>query len=156
MKLFPMTLALAALALGGCAADRTDDQAEAQRLMQTSRDWSKAAATGDMDRVLAFFADDAVLISDGRPPVRGREALRAYLAESAGIPGFRISWEPLEARVSGDMGYMIERTRVTMDGPSGQPVTQELQAVTVWRKQPDGTCGWRSGSPGRPSCATSR
>ena len=77
MKLLPMTLALAALALGGCAADRTDDQAEAQRLMQTSRDWSKAAATGDMDRVLAFFADDTAEINT---LVTGRMAIPALIS----------------------------------------------------------------------------
>ena len=110
--------------------------------MQTSRDWAKVAATGDMDKVLTYFADDAVMISAGRPPVRGREALRAFLAETSNIPGFRIRWEPLEAKVSGDMGYMLERTEMTMNGPDGRPVTQHLQAVTIWRKQGDGS--WKN------------
>ena len=118
------------------------DEAEADRLMQTSRLWSKAAASGDMDAVLTYFADDAVMMSEGQPPVRGRQAIRDYLAASSKIPGFRIEWEPQEAKVSGDLGYLIERTRVTMTGPQGTPVTQNLQALTVWRKQADGT--WKN------------
>ena len=110
--------------------------------MQTSRDWSKAAAANDPDAVLAYFADDAVMISDSQAPVRGKAAIRDYLAQTAKIPGFRIEWEPLEAKVSGDMGYLIERTRLTMNGPEGTPVTQQLQAVTVWRKQDDGS--WKN------------
>ena len=71
------------------------------------------------------------------------------------IPGFRIEWEPQEAKVSGDMGYLIEKTRVTTTGPQGTPVTQQLQALTVWRKQADGS--WKnvvdmsaSAAPPRP------
>ena len=123
--------------------------------MQTSREWSKAAATGNMDAVLAYFGEDAVMISEGQPPVRGKQAIRDYLAATSKIPGFRIEWEPQEAQVSGDLGYLIERTRVTMNGPQGTPVTQNLQALTVWRKQSDGS--WKnvvdmtaSAAPPRP------
>ena len=136
------TAAACALALVGCAPEKGSDAAEAERLMQTSREWSKVAASGDMDKVLVYFADDAVMISAGRPPVRGRDALRSFLSETSKIPGFRISWEPLEAEVSGDIGYMLERTQMTMTGPDGAPVTQQLQAVTIWRKQPDGS--WKN------------
>jgi ketosteroid isomerase-like protein len=60
------------------------------------------------------------------------------------VPGFAISWEPLEARISdgGDMGYLIERTTLTMNGPDGKPVTQHFRAVTIWKKQADGS--WKN------------
>jgi ketosteroid isomerase-like protein len=80
----------------------------------------------------------------GEASLRGKQAIRAYLERSARVPGFRISWEPLEAKIaaSGDMGYLIERTQVTMNDPSGQPVTQTMKALTVWRKQSDGS--WKN------------
>ncbi len=116
--------------------------ASRDQLMQASRDWSRAAEAGDMDKVASYFADDAVLISAGEQPVRGKQAIRAYLAEASKIPGFKIRWEPVEGEVSGNMGYLLERTHMTMDGPQGTPVTQTLQAVTVWRKMPDGS--WKN------------
>lgn len=138
------TVALACLlaALAGCGSAPGDDRREAERLMQTSRDWAKVASSGDVDAVVNYFAEDAVLISSDQAPVRGRAALRAHLGQTLKLPGFRISWEPLEAHVSGDMGYMLERTTLTMTGPQGAPVTQQLQAVTVWRKQADGS--WKN------------
>ena len=136
------TAAVVAGLLCGCSAGGTSDEAEADRLMQTSRLWSKAAASGDMDAVLAYFADDAVMITESQPPVRGKQAIRDYLAATSKIPGFRIEWEPLEGTVSGDLGYLIERTKVTTTGPQGTPVTQNLQALTVWRKQDDGN--WKN------------
>jgi hypothetical protein len=35
---------------------------------------------------------------------------------------------------------MIEHNRVTFTDPSGAVKTQHGKAVTVWRRQPDGTC----------------
>ena len=91
--------------------------------MQTSREWSKVAASGNMDAVLGYFDDNAVLLSEGQPPVHGKAAIRANLEETAKLPGFRIEWEPQEAKVSGEMGYLIEKTTVTTTGPQGTPVT---------------------------------
>ena len=142
------TLGLAALSvsflvLGGCGG-RIDPKQEEQELMETSRAWSRAAQKGDVDAMLAYWSDDAVVIQPGQPVTRGRAPLRAMMERMNGLRGFSISWEPLEAGVSdgGDMGYLIERTRVTMNGPDGKPVTQQYRAVTIWRKQADGA--WKN------------
>ncbi|HET9428378.1 MAG TPA: SgcJ/EcaC family oxidoreductase [Allosphingosinicella sp.] len=134
---------LAILPLGGCG-NRIDTETEAERLMQTSRDWSAAAQSRDVDRMLGYWAEDALIISPGEPERRGKAAIREYLLTSFAVPGFRISWEPLEATIaaSGDLGYLIERTQVTVTGPEGRPLTQQFRAVTLWRKEADGA--WRN------------
>ena len=137
---FLMVSAAAAALLGCQQAQRGDESAEA--LMQTSREWSKVAESGDMEKVATYFADDAVMMSPGQQPVRGKQAIRAHLAEAAKLPGFKIRWEPIEGKVSGDMGYLLERTHLTITGPEGAPVTDTMQAVTVWRKAPDGS--WKN------------
>jgi uncharacterized protein (TIGR02246 family) len=142
MKLVMVCAAAVALHACGEAQAPADSSQDLQQLMQTSREWSKAAEAGDMNAVAGFFTDDAVMISSGEQPVRGRQAIQKYLAEASQTPGFKIRWEPIEGRVSGDMGYLLERTQITMTGPQGAPVTQTLQAVTVWRKTPDGS--WRN------------
>ncbi|GAA0869755.1 hypothetical protein GCM10009116_15910 [Brevundimonas basaltis] len=112
--------------------------------METSREWSQAAASGDVDAIIRYWADDAVVLMSGLPTFRGKEAIRTYVTESMKLPGFRISWEPVEAHVSasGDMGYLLERTQVTVPGPSGGLETQQFRTVTIWRKQGDGS--WRN------------
>lgn len=124
------------LALAGCAG--SNGASEEERLMQASRDWSKAAQARDVEAVMNYFAEDAVLVSEGRDPIRGRQAIRDYIAEAYAIPGYEIRWEPLEARVSGDLGYLLERTHVTMNRPDGVPANQTLQAVTIWERQEGG------------------
>jgi ketosteroid isomerase-like protein len=144
MPSFPQIFLLAPLlALAACGGTR-DRAAEEARLMQTSRDWARAAGSGNIDAILSYWADDAVAISPGEPEMRGKAALRSYLERSFRTPGFRISWEPQRASVSddGSMGYLVERTRVSFNGPEGKPVVEEFRGITVWRRQADGT--WKN------------
>lgn len=136
-------LALAALLLSSCGG-QTDQSADKARLMQTSRDWSKAAAGDDIDKVMSYWADDAIVIPTGAPELRGKAAIRSYIEQSKKLPGFQIEWEPLEASVSADgsMGYLIEGTRLRMKAPDGSPVDMRYRSVTVWRKQADGS--WKN------------
>ena len=141
------TLALAACLVAApltACGSRPDPKAEEQKLMETSRAWSREAQAGNVDAMLAYWSDDAIVIQPGQEVTRGREPLRAMIERMNKLPGFSISWEPIEARISdgGDMGYLIERTTMKMNGPDGNPVTQQFRAVTIWRKQPDGS--WKN------------
>ena len=49
-----------------------DVEAEGEALMQLSRDWSDLVATGDMDAIMAGWAEDAVMMPPGTPPLEGR------------------------------------------------------------------------------------
>ena len=121
------------------------DQAasERDRLMDTSREWAAATATGDLERALAYWTDDAIVLPPDQPAVVGKPAIRAFVQRATSIPGFSITWQPELAVVSvdGDMAYMIERNQMTFTDPTGALQTQFGKAVTIWRKQPDG--GWR-------------
>jgi ketosteroid isomerase-like protein len=112
--------------------------------METSRAWSRAAAGDNIEAILDYWADDALVISPGMPPLRGKPAIRTYLEQSRKAPGFRIGWEPREASLSagGDMGYLVEDTKVSLNGPDGRPVTQHYRGLTIWRKQADGA--WKN------------
>ena len=112
--------------------------------MQLSREWSKSAAGDDMEKTLSYWADDAVVMQPGQPMIRGKEEIRAMLESTANIPGFQISWEPLEVHVSkdGDMAYMIERNNVSFIDSLGNRITEHNKVTTVWRKQADGS--WKN------------
>lgn len=96
-----------------------------------------------MDRIVSYWADDAVVFPPDRAAVVGRAAIRQFVQASLQIPKFNITWEPEQARLStsGDMGYLIERNRLTFADASGVVHTQLGKAVTVWRK--DATGAWK-------------
>ncbi|THH35614.1 YybH family protein [Neolewinella litorea] len=132
------------LMIVGCDNDSVDRDAEAEQLMQASRDWSNAAQARDVEKTLEFWAEDALVITAGQPDMQGREAIRGMIEGSFADPNFSISWEPVSAKISesGDMGYLIEDSRMTMADSTGSPVVQEFRSVTIWKKQADGS--WKN------------
>jgi ketosteroid isomerase-like protein len=129
---FLIAAALAALS----AIPATSQSADEKALMQASRDWAKAAASGNADTMLAYWADDAVVLPPNKAAITGKAAIRAFVEESLRIPGFTITWEPQSASISADgsLGYLVETNRVSFTGDKGDAVVIEGKAVTVWRK----------------------
>lgn len=134
------SVALLALFLSACTKAPANLEAHRSALMQTSRDWAAAAASGDIERIAAFWADDAVVLPPDEPAVVGKEAIRAFLAQSMKIPGFTITWEPESATISesGDVGYLVEHNRVTFTDSTGVTHTQFGKAVTIWKRNEKG------------------
>lgn len=151
MKISFFLAILACPFLVACSAPSSPDEPEsvdrnavAESLMAMSRDWSDAVAAGNMEAVLGYWADDAVMMAPGQPPLRGKNAIEGFLASTAEIPGFEISWEPLEAHVSagGNMAYLIERNQISMLDSTGTRVTEHNKVLTVWERQEDGS--WKN------------
>ena len=123
-----------------CNGPYVDTQAEAARLMQISRDWSRVAGTDSVDRILSYWADDATVISPGEPTYKGKQAIRGMVESAIKTPGFKISWEPISATVSksGDLGYLIEQNQMTFPDSTGKQITVYTRSLTVWRKDANG------------------
>jgi ketosteroid isomerase-like protein len=115
-----------------------DLDAERAKLMQVSRQWAQAVAGGDLERILSFWADDAIVLAPDQPAIVGKDAIREFVRASQAIPGFSLTWEPERASVSSgaDVGYLVERNRFTFTDADGVMRTQYGKAVTVWRKDP--------------------
>lgn len=135
---------LALLASSACGPSQVDVEAEGADLMQRSRDWSRLVSTAPVDQWIDFWAEDAVMMPPGLPPLRGKAAIREYVEAAAKLPGFQISWEPETAHVSrsGDMAYMIERNVTSFNDSLGNRITTHGKVVTVWRKDAGGS--WRN------------
>ena len=132
------------LLIVACNNTSVDTKAEGDKIMQISRDWSKAAQTDSIDKVLAYWADDAVVMLPGDDAIKGKKAIREMIEGTSNIPGFKISWEPISASVSksGDMAYLIEDNQVSYTDSTGKTITEYNKAVTVWRKEADGS--WKN------------
>jgi ketosteroid isomerase-like protein len=121
-----------------------DTAAERAELLRRDAEWAAAASEGrDVERILSFWTEDAVVLPPGLPAVAGQAALRHYVEGSTRIPGFRITWTSSDVTLSPDgrLAYMFSRNEVTADGPDGRPVTTRGRAVTIWRLESDGQ--WR-------------
>jgi uncharacterized protein (TIGR02246 family) len=124
------------------------------RILRLDAEWSEAAQGRDVDRIVSYWADDATVLPPGDPPVVGKAAIREFVAKSFENPSFRISWKTNDVVVSqsGDLAYATGTNRVSFTGPDGTPVTVDGKAVTVWRREKDGSWKcvvdiWNDASP---------
>lgn len=138
-----LNLVVIAALLGWCArcASAGSDEDARARILRLDADWSRAAAEGrDVDRVVSYWAEDAVVLPPGSPPVVGKSAIREFVAKSFQIPGFSISWRTTDVVVarSGELAYSTATNRVTFSGPEGKQVIVDGTAVAVWRREREG------------------
>jgi ketosteroid isomerase-like protein len=122
------------------AASSTTRGASEASLMQTSRNWAKAAATGNADSALAYWSDDAVVLQPDQPTLVGKSAIRQMVVSSMKEPKFSITWEPERAVISdsGDMGYLIEHNHMTFADSTGKVKAFNGKVVTIWKKDANG------------------
>ena len=139
-----ITAILLVLITVSCSQPKVDQKAEGDRVMQLSREWSQVTSTGDVEKTVNYWADNAIVMSAGQPSYKGKQAIRQMVEESYKIPGFRISWQPqsVEVSESGDMAYLIENAQVSFTDSTGKAITQHNKGVSIWRKQGDGS--WKN------------
>jgi ketosteroid isomerase-like protein len=128
---------------------------ERERLLQRDAEWALVSSEGrDVERILSYWTDDALVYPPGLPTMQGKAALRSYVEGALAIPGFRITWTTSDARLSPDgrLAYLVSTNAVTLPGPDGRPVTTSGRGLTVWRRELDGQwrCAidiWNEGPP---------
>jgi uncharacterized protein (TIGR02246 family) len=122
-----------------CNSHRVDPKVEGEKLMKLSREWSRLVATDSIEKVLSFWADDAVCLFPGQPPIKGKKAINEMLKSS--VPGTEVSWEPKEAYVSseGDMAYVFAQNYIKMPDSTGHVTTTFNKSIEIWKKQGDGS-----------------
>ena len=118
----------------GCASVPFNAATESASLLRRDAEWAAAAASGkDIEKIVSYWSDDAVVIPQAQPVIEGKAAIREYVASSLKIPGFRIHWvsDNVSFSPDGKLAYMRGVNEVTVPGPTGQPMTLRGRALTV-------------------------
>ena len=114
------------LALSACApaaAPAVDTAADEAALKAATRTWLEAYNAGDVEKIVALYAEDAVLMPPHAPVANGHAAIRAFLtADTAGAKAAGIKLVPgtSTAGVAGDTGW--ESGTYTVTNASGATV----------------------------------
>ena len=129
--------------LSGCAPPAFDANAEAAALLKRDAEWSASTSGNDIEKIISYWSDDAVVIPQGEAVVTGKAALREMVTHMKQTPGFTIHWKSEKPSFSpdGKVAYMRGANEVVVTGPDGKPMTIPGRGLTVWRKEADGV--WR-------------
>jgi uncharacterized protein (TIGR02246 family) len=105
------------LTAAACAPAAPDTSADEARLREEAPMWFDHYNRGDADAVANLYAEDAMLMAPGVPPVSGRAAIRNYLVDDIAASrqaGIRLnSGEVTGVGVSGDIAWMTGTFTVT-------------------------------------------
>lgn len=141
MRPLLLALLLAAPAAAQPAPALHGAPADVEAILAQSARLSQAYVDGDIEALVAVYAEDGVAGPGGRDFVRGHDALEALwaLPEGRTITHHRSS--PVEIHVVGDVAYDwgYYEGAAAEDGEPGTPFRGKY--LIVWRRDSDGT--WR-------------
>jgi uncharacterized protein (TIGR02246 family) len=122
--------------LAGCArtAPPTGTGDDVDAIRSGTANWVEAYNAGDVDKLVAHYADDAVLMPPGAAPVSGREAIKQYFAAditASKAAGESFVLDPDSVGVSGDSAWHAGEFHDK--GPDGSS-KDAGKFVELWRR----------------------
>lgn len=96
--------------------------------------WAAGYNAGDVDKIAALYAEDAIAMPPGAPAAKGRAAIRAYLAAdtaAAKAGGVKLSLADDGMGVSGSLGW--HSGTVTVTNAAGATL-ETGKWLETWRK----------------------
>jgi ketosteroid isomerase-like protein len=111
----------------------------ARQLMQLDVDFSTAVAKGGGKAFATWFADDALALNNGKPPVIGK--VRIAADANWDPQQYQLTWEPIGAQMgpSGDMGFTYGHYDGHARDANGNKIDTSGRYITVWKRVQDGT-----------------
>lgn len=147
MKRIAMFLGTTAVALMAVACNQSADthDADVKTIKTIEIQWNQDYVAKDVDKLVAHYANDAVLMVPEMPAISGKDAIRTSLQQMVADPALKLTFEPTKVDVakSGDLAYTQGTFSITAtDSATKKVVNGHGSYVTVYRKQADGT--WKA------------
>lgn len=139
-----MVAAVVSLSLFGCnQAGGPGEPTAVDVITRADASLQQAVAAKDLNKIMSFYADTAVLMPTAEPLVSGKAAIAEEWEHILAIPAFQNTSKlsRVEVSSSGDLAYTMGSYQTRLMGEDGKVVTEPGKWLSVWKKQPDGT--WR-------------
>jgi uncharacterized protein (TIGR02246 family) len=120
--------------------------ADVKAISDLEAKWNSELPAKDADKLVNYYADDAVVFNSGEEPLRGKTAMRDDSKKKmAADPTSSMSFKELTVDVakSGDLAYTTGSYESTGTDPKTHKLTRDHgYYVTNYRKQADGS--WKA------------
>lgn len=127
------------LIVSSCQPEDTEELR--QQVLDADRNFSKMASEKGVAQAFLYYADEKVIKpSPGKQPLVGKFALLEFYKNNP--VNYSLSWEPLKAEASGNLGYTFGGYTLTTKTSDGKRDTiQYGNYVSIWKRKKDGS--WR-------------
>ncbi|HUK00706.1 MAG TPA: DUF4440 domain-containing protein [Steroidobacteraceae bacterium] len=145
MRIVSVIVVLASI--WGCTpAGQTDTRAaDEAALRKLIADSEKNFTARDFDKVMEFYAPDAVILFPNRPMITGAAQIKEVMRAAFSDPNVVVTVKPerFVIAASGDVAFGYGTGTATITDPTTHAVTVEQSKwVTTFQKQPNG--GWQA------------
>jgi ketosteroid isomerase-like protein len=146
MKLFlPFLLLLSICGCGNQSNHSNGDvdlEAEEELILKSWRDWPSKVRSGNLDSASFYWADDATLMAQGQPTMKGKDQIKQLMKFMQKMPGFKMTWDerPTDIQISpdGQMAYLFAKNELVRSDSGGKEIKVVNQAVQIWKKDEEG------------------
>lgn len=125
----------------GASAAASLSPADQEGIRAADMAFVAAANAGNLDGVVAVYAEDASLLPPNAPPQKGREAIRKFWGGVLGAytVRFEVGGDSIDGR--GDLAYSLGHyTLKATPKKKGPPaIDEEGKFVEILKRQPDGS-----------------
>ena len=134
-----VVLFCACLTLAGCTtAPKVDIQAEKNAIQSMEDQWFVAFKTSDVEKIMSFYASDAVLMDPNKPIIIGLEGIRnnansMFTDTTLLLNTYSCTVNVIEVSTSGDFAYARGQQKITVKTKEGL-VQDEGKWVDVLKK----------------------
>lgn len=103
-------------------------------IRQIGNDWARYWNAGDLDRVVAAYADDAVYLPPHHSAVHGREAIREYLHAPLRHGVSELAFEVTYIKQQGAVAWDVGTYRMNVRQNDGRTKEDHGKYLTVWQR----------------------
>jgi uncharacterized protein (TIGR02246 family) len=138
-------MGMAALMTAGCNQSANTHDADVQAIKNLETRWNQDFAAKDADKLVGYYADDAVLMVPGMDAAEGKDAIQKAITQMVADPALSLKFQAshVDAAKSGDFAYTQGSYTLAMTNPNTKKVVNDHGSyVTVFHKQADGS--WKA------------
>jgi len=138
LKLAMAVLILVPVAMAQANAKKSSDAEN--RIRALDSEWSQAAQSKDVDKMVSYYSDDASAFPFNAPIATGKEQIRQLWLALMAKPGFSLSFAPTKIDVakSNDLAYEAGTFELKMNDAQNNPTTTNGKYVVCWKKSAKG------------------
>jgi len=116
------------------------DAARAE-LIKADEQWARAWAARDLNGLMLYFHEDAVVITSARAVTSGKRDIVGMMASVFALPGFstRLQMTRAESASSRDLGYTSGTYESSVTDAAGKSAAHSGHYLAVWKKGADRT-----------------
>lgn len=103
-------------------------------IRQTGNEWAQHWNAGDLDKVVAAYAADAVYLPPHHEAVHGRDSIREYLRSPLARGVRDLAFDVTYIKQSGTVAWDVGKYRVSVPRSDGTKREDRGKYLTVWKR----------------------